>query len=311
MFLRKVGLALLGGGAIVLFSAALFAAGPGRLAGSVVDEGGQPVPGAAVTITTPKFPSLKIELVTDGRGHFETPIDNTTPEYILQAQKAGFAPTQTEFKVPSGGTWNASVTLHPPINPPPTVPKVDPAITAYNDGVELLQRGDKAGAEKKFQEAVAAKPDLASAWKVLAEIAYERKDYAKALAYGKKCLDADPTQKDLYGLMMESAEKTGDASTSEYKKKYREANADKPEVNYNAGVESYNANDYSGAAAYFSKALQLKPDLASAYFWLAMCEYNQKKFTQSKADLEKYLQLAPQGDQAATAREMLSSLQAK
>jgi len=195
---------------------------------------------------------------------------------------------------------------------PPPPPKVDPGVAAYNEGVELIQKGDKDGAEKKFDEAVAAKPDLAQAWKVISQLAYERKDYAKALSSGRKLLELDAKDGDLYGILMDSASKTGDnAAALDYKKKFVAANADNPEVNYNAGVESYTAGDYNGATASFAKAVQLKPDMANAYFWMGMSEYNQKSYGASRRDFQKYLELAPQGDQADNAKKMLEALPAK
>jgi tetratricopeptide (TPR) repeat protein len=301
--------ALLTGVSAAALSTALYAA-EGRLAGTISDENGQPIEGAAVTVTTQSLASLKLDLATDAQGSFSATVPNTSWTYDLRVEKAGFGPTITQGKATASGNPALKVTLHPPLTPP--TPRVDPGVLAYNEGVDLMQKGDKAGAEKKFLEAVAAKPDLASAWKVLSELAYERKDYAKALADGRKALESDPAQSDLYGILMDSAEKTGDAAAAaDYRKKYREANADKPEVNYNAGVESYTAGDYAAAAGYFSKAVELKPDMASAHFWLGMSQYNLKKYAQSRASFQKYLDLAPEGDQAASAKEMLAAIPAK
>jgi superkiller protein 3 len=189
---------------------------------------------------------------------------------------------------------------------------VDPGIAAYNEGVELIQKGDRAGAEKKFDEAVAAKPDLGASWKVISQLAYERKDYGKALSAGRKLLEFDPKDKDLYGILMDSAQKSGDAAAAvAYKKKFVEANADNPEVNFNAGAEAYTAGDYAAAAASFSKAIELKPDMAAAQFWLGMANYNLKKYAQARGNYQKYLELAPQGDQADNAKKMLEALPAK
>ena len=309
--MRHAGLrrALSMGGISMLLSAAAFAAA-GQLNGTVSDESGNPIEGATLTVTTQGLSTLKLDLTTDAQGHFTSEVPNVSWTYDIRIDKAGFGPTLTQAKATAAGTPETKITLHPPILPP--APKVDPGVAAYNEGVDLLQKGDKAGAEKKFLDAVSAKPDLAAAWKVLAELSYERKDYAKALADGRKTLELDPGQKDLYGILMDSADKSGDAaSAADYRRKFREANADKPEVNYNAGVEDYNTGDYASAAAYFGKAIALKADMAPAYFWLGMCQYNQKKYGPSRGSFEKYLELAPRGDQAAMAKEMLDTLPAK
>lgn len=300
----------LGAAVVAVFSAAILGATDGRVTGTVMDEAGAPIEGAAITVTTQELSSLKIDLTSDAQGRFATAIPNVGLTYDIRIEKAGFAPTLTQAKAAAGKPADVPITLHPPIVPP--APKVDPGVLAYNEGVELIQKGDKAAAEKKFLEAVAAKPDLGVAWKVLAELAYERKDYAATLAAGRKALESDPSQKDLFGILTDAAQKAGDApAAADYRKRYREANADKPEVNYNAGVEDYNAGQYEAAAADFGKTIQLKPDMANAYFWLAMCEYNMKKYSSSKANFQKYLELAPTGDQAATAKEMLGQMPAK
>jgi tetratricopeptide (TPR) repeat protein len=295
--------------AVALFCAPLYAA-EGRVGGVVVDENGSPVPGAKITITTPKQKDFTSEQTSDEGGRFAATVPDAKWAYGLRIEREGFSPSQAETPQANG---NLSITMHPPFPgtvPPP--PKVDPGIAAYNEGVELIQKGDKEGAEKKFDEAVAAKPDLAQAWKVISQLAYERKDYAKALSSGRKLLELDAKDNDLYGILMDSAAKTGDnAAALDYKKKFVAANADNPEVNYNAGVESYTAGDYNGATASFAKAVQLKPDMANAYFWMGMSEYNQKSYGASRRDFQKYLDLAPQGDQADNAKKMLEALPAK
>jgi TolA-binding protein len=55
----------------------------------------------------------------------------------------------------------------------------------------------------------------------------------------------------------------------------------------------------------------MKPDMANAYFWMAMSEYNQKSYGASRRDFQKYLELSPQGDQVDNAKKMLEALPAK
>ncbi len=296
--------------AVALLCAPLSAA-DAKVGGVIVDESGTPVPGAKITITTPKQKDFTSEQTSDEGGRFAATVPNPKWDYGLRIEREGFSPSQAE--TPSANA-NLSITMHPPFpgTAPPPPPKADPGVTAYNDGVELMQKGDKEGAEKKFDEAIAAKPDLAQAWKVISQLAYERKDYAKALSSGRKLLELDPKDNDLYGILMDSAAKTGNnAAALDYKKKFVAANADNPEVNYNAGVESYTAGDYTAATASFAKAVQLKSDMANAYFWMAMSEYNQKSYGASRRDFQKYLELAPQGEQADNAKKMLEALPAK
>jgi predicted Zn-dependent protease len=87
--------------------------------------------------------------------------------------------------------------------------------------VDLMNAGDKAGAEAKFHEAVVKNPDLPQGWHALTTIAYDKKDWPKVIEYGQKATDLDPTLSTLYGMMADAATKSGDkAKAAEFHKRY-------------------------------------------------------------------------------------------
>ncbi len=308
MVLRKIAHAC-AGMMVVLLAAEAFAACAGTILGRITDESGNPVAGATISITSPEDPSVKVSVATDADGRYSVPVPEIRLLFLIRAEKEGFTASQTSMKVSKGKEFTADMTLHPPIAPPP--PKVEPGVQAYNDGVVLYQKGERDGAAKAFQQAVTLKPDLKPAWKVLAQMAFERKDYANALTDARKVVELDPKDTELLQILMVASRETNDPAAADYRKRYYDANADSPDVNYNFGVEAYNAKDYTGASAYFSKATQIKPDLAVAYFWLGMTQYNMKNFGTAKASFQKYLQLDPNGSQAAAAKQMIAVLSAQ
>lgn len=87
--------------------------------------------------------------------------------------------------------------------------------------------------------------------------------------------------------------------------------SDDVEAQYAKGMDLYNAGDYRGAGAMFAQVMQVRRDMAKAYFQLAMCEYQLKRYAESRATFQRYLEMAPQGDQAAAARKMLQSIPEK
>jgi tetratricopeptide (TPR) repeat protein len=183
------------------------------------------------------------------------------------------------------------------------------AAAAYNAAVDLLNAGDRAGAEAKLKEAVAKSPDLPQAWHALTIVAYDNKDWAKTLEYGQKSLDLDPSETDLYGRMKDAADKAGDKkAAAEWQKKYDEVNADSPEVLYNKGVEAWNKKKSKDAEEFFTKAIAAKPDFAMAHYQLGMVSLNLKKNDAAKEHLQKYVELDPKGAEADTAKEILSML---
>jgi len=301
------------------FAAALAQGVPGaqcRLQGKISDSAGNPVDGASITITTPNLTTFKVTLKADASGHYSTILQDCTMPYHVKFEKDGFGPAEVEKKIPI----NEQATLDQKLMKTselqakaaaaaPAPSTNDQAVLAFNAGVEALQGGDKATAEKKFLEAVGKNPDLPNGWQALTQIAYEKKDWPKVLEYGQKATDLDPSMGNLYAMMAEAAKQTGDKkAAAEWTSRYAEANPDSPEILFNKGVDAYNKGKMKDAEAALSKAVEAKPDFANAHFWLGMAEFNQNKKGEAKTHLEKYLELEPNGKEAGTAKEILPLL---
>jgi tetratricopeptide (TPR) repeat protein len=113
----------------------------------------------------------------------------------------------------------------------------------------------------------------------------------------------------LYGLLTDSAEKAGDKkAAAEWRKKYEEVNADSPDILYNKGVEAYNKGKMKDAEEALTKAIAAKPDHAMSHYLLGMASFNQNKKAAAKEHFQKYLELEPNGKEAATVKELLPLL---
>ena len=298
------------------FAATLLAGAQARLTGKVTDSAGNPLEGVTVTVTTSSINSFKMVLKTDKRGIYVSILNDATIPYHFKFEKEGYVAFAGDKKIPVGDTGGLDAKLIKvseaqamagggPMAPSAT----EVAVGTYNEGVDLLNAGNKAGAEAKFLEAVKKNADLPAAWKALAILSYEKKDWAKTIDYGQKATDLDPTLTDLYQLMADAATKSGDKKgAAEWQAKFAEANPDSAETLYNRGVESYNKNKMKEAEDALSKALAANPDYALAHFWLGMAQTNLKKNAAAKEHFQKYLKLEPQGSEADTAKEMLAVL---
>lgn len=194
--------------ALALLAPALAWAGrEARITVQIMSEGGDPLEGAAVAITTPSMAKFHQGFRTDARGKFAAVLIDADWTYYLRTEKSGFVPSQTEVKVPVGATRTISITLHPPTDAAAPAPPSDEA------------------------ESLVA-----------------------------------------------------------------------------AGMKSYNEGDFRAAGASFARASQIRRDFAKAYFWLAMCEFKLKRFPDSRATFQRYLQLAPDGEFAKTAKETLAAI---
>jgi tetratricopeptide (TPR) repeat protein len=301
---------------------ALLAVSQARINGTVTDQSGTPIEGAAITVTTPSLTNFKLTFKSDKSGKWGTILNDATLPYHVKIEKEGFAPYEVDEKIAIGDNFFLQSKLQPsgaPAAPaaaakgpaPVAAPSGnEQAVQAFNSGVESLNAGDKAAAEKNFLEATKKNPDLPNAWQALTQLAYEKKDWAKTLEYGKKATDLDPSMANLYGMMAEAGKQSGDAkAAADYGAKFREAN---PEANagelYNQGVAAYNKGKMKEAEASLTKAVEAKPDWADAHYLLGMAAFNQNKKDLAKEHLSKYLELAPTGKEAGTVKEILPLL---
>lgn len=296
----------------------LVAGAQGRLKGKVTDSSGKPIEGATITVTTRSLRTLKLTLQSDKKGEWGTILNDATMPYHVRIEKEGFAPAQFDKKVPVGDVGEVNAKLLTPaeagaaaagsaVPAPPS--RTEQAALIFNEGVDLLSAGNKAGAEAKFLEAVGKNPDLPQGWHALTTLAYEKKDWAKTLEYGQKATDLDPTLGQLYGLMATAATESGDKKAAqEYQAKFEEANPDSAETLYNKGIDFYNKKKIKDAEGMLLKAVEAKPDFALAHFWLGMASFNLNKKAAAKEHFEKYLELDPNGSEASTAKEMLPLL---
>lgn len=301
----------------VLAAAYLHAGAQCRVSGVVTDASGAPVPDASITITTPQLTTYNVTVKTDAKGRWGNLIPDCTMPYHFKFDKEGYVAYELDKKIPIGDiatidarlTTKSEAQVKAQAAAAPKMSAGDKAIQSFNAGVEAMQAGDKAAAESKFLEAVKTNPDLPAGWTALAQLAYEKKDWAKAIEYGQKATDLDPTQTDLYQMMAASATQMGDkAKAAEFAKAYAEANPDSPEILYNKGVEAYNKGKMKDAEATLTKAVEAKPDFANAHYLLGMACFNQNKKAEAKEHFEKYLELEPNGKEASTVKELLPLL---
>ena len=290
-----------------------------RLMGTITDSAGVPIEGAAIVITTPKLGMFKLVLKTDAKGKYSTIMNDCTMPYHVSVEKEGYVSYGEDKKIPINdmGTVDAKLLKASEGKAAPgAAPAAAPAssgneqaVLAFNAGVEAVNAGDKAGAEAKFLEAVKKNPDLPNGWSALSALAYEKKDWAKAVEYGEKAVDLDPTLTNLYPMLAESSKNMGDKKgAADWTAKYAEANPDSPEILYNKGIQFYNKGKMKEAEEALTKAVEAKPEFANAQFYLGMSSFNLNHKASAKEHLQKYLELEPNGKEAATVKEILPTL---
>jgi tetratricopeptide (TPR) repeat protein len=127
---------------------------------------------------------------------------------------------------------------------------------------------------------------------------------------------SDPAVHNNYALALARSKKFPEASAElKLAAEYDPPGAGK--YYYNLGALLVNAGQYDQAAETFKKAIELTPSYAEAHFQYAVCLSSKMTVTpdgktvappEMKTELDKYLELAPDGQNADAAKAMLAAL---
>lgn len=290
-------------------AANLFAVGEARIAGKVVDAVTKaPIPGATILMTSVKGAgrTFKQEYKIDKDGNYAIFVLDGTIKYdIVYSAPGHTSVSYPDVKLSLGEQNKKDVELQPASGETAkaAAPKADPAVVAYNEGAQLANAGKVDEAIAKIEEAVTLKPELIAGHEALAGLYLRKKDYPKAIASANKALEYDADNADMAEVLYNAYTATGDAAkAAEYKKKMP-AN---PSVLFNDAAKLINQQKDNEAEPLLKQAIAADDKFAPAYYELGMIYVRSGKNAEAKANLSKYIELAPTGRDVATAKEMLS-----
>ena len=303
---KTVALSLL---AIAVVAANAFAGAEARMAGKIVDAvTKKPITGATVLVVSTGARNFKQEFKGEKDGTYRLLVIDGTLPYKVTYSAPGYQPYEEQIKMRIGEVTTKDVELAPATPtaaaaaPAAAGGKVDPAVTAFNDGALLFNEQKYAEAAAKFQEAVDAKPDLIAGWEALARASLLTKNYPKAIEAANKVVATDPDEPEMYSILYNAYTATGDNAKAAEAKKKMPANA---ALLFNDAAKLINAGKDADAEPLLKQAIVADDKFASAYYELGMLQVRAGKNADAKANLQKYLDLEPNGKDAATAKEMM------
>jgi tetratricopeptide (TPR) repeat protein len=315
--IRRAALAALA----LAFTAALHAAGEGRIIATVTDEAGMPIEGATVTLTRAGA-GYKLEKVSDKKGQVMLLVLDATQEYQLAIAKAGYGPYQGPVKPKLQDTIRLTFALpkiagaKPAGDAPKDLSGADQAVLSYNEGVTALRAGDLAGAVPKLEKAAELNPKLPEVQAALAEVYLEQKRYGDALAASDRFLALKPGDPEGLRARYDALKQAGDNDKArEALDALAAADPKNPETAvryFNEGAELARLAKLDEAAVFFERVLAIAPadpKFAKAHYVLGLTyAKDDTKKAQAKEQLQTFLQMAPNDPDAATAKEMLAYL---
>jgi tetratricopeptide (TPR) repeat protein len=292
----------------------------GMIKGKVIDAQNKPVEGATVTLQQVDTNS-KFQLKTKKNGEYMQ-IGVPPGPYKVTVEKDGLSSTQQtrislgltelDFTLTKGGSGEG-------------MSKEDAAKAeaknvairaAFKEGATLSNAGKHDEAIAKFNEVLQDVPKCPECYIGIGASSAAKKDYAAAETAYKKAIELDPNAVDAYN---------GLATIYNDQKKFTEAQAMSAEgmkratagggsgsadAMYNAGVISWNANDFPKAQEQFAAAVAANPNHAESHFMLGRVYLNLGKLPDAAKEFETYTKIAPNGPnakEAASNFEMLKT----
>ncbi|HET6655018.1 MAG TPA: type IV pilus biogenesis/stability protein PilW [Gammaproteobacteria bacterium] len=159
-------------------------------------------------------------------------------------------------------------------------------------GVAYMQQGRLDLALQKLQRALKQDPNLASANTAIARLYERRGNTDLAARYYQRALDIapqDPKVQNAYGVFLCRHDQVAE-SEAYFLAAARDPDYATAEAAYtNAGICLLKIDEKAKAEADFRQALQVEPDYAEALWQLARLSYDEGKYLQTRAFLQRFM----------------------
>ncbi|HEX5134955.1 MAG TPA: tetratricopeptide repeat protein [Thermoanaerobaculia bacterium] len=287
--------------------------GRARVDGRVLNEKGEGVPGAKLVFRRAGAGPEAIASDKNGRWAY---LGLAGGAWDIDVEADGYLPYRTTVqlseidRIPS-----MAIRLQPAPKAEPTpaagVPKnaAPDVIPILEHGNQLIEQKDFAGARAEYEKALVSVPNNPIILRAIAQTYYGEKKVDQAIATLKKVVELDPNDSTALLLLANLQIEKGNLEEGKATLAKVPADAIKdPGVFTNIGILLLNKKKPEDAWTYFDQAVKLAPADADGYYYRGMAAYQAKKKAEAKADFQKYLELAPQGGNAADVKEYLKTL---
>jgi Tfp pilus assembly protein PilF len=305
------------------------AIGYGRLEGRVVDEEGNPIPNATITVeklqhVSKKLTTFKKSVTTNEKGIWIM-FNVLGGDVIVTATAEGYFP-ETERVEISQGYPNFHVNFKLKKAATPTeLP--EPEELSINT-TEYLEEGAKYYREEKYEDAIklyqlvldkspenyVVHKDIGNCYMMMEQYDLAEKEFLEFLSAAK--LENSPTsipmQSDaLSSLGTISARKDDNETALNYFLEAYNLNPMDEEVNYNLGEIHFSLRKIDEAIQYYRVASDIKPSWPEPYMKLGFAYLNKSDTPKAKEYFEKFLEIAPDHPQAEGIRYILKDIKDK
>jgi len=287
----------------------------GMVRGVVLDNTGKPVENAKVTIVSTSN-NRSFDVKTNKKGEFMQ-IGLPPGQYTVSAEKDKVMSNAQPISVRVSAPAEARLVLGAGGPSKEAVAKNAELKKTFEEGVNASRAGNHDEAIAKFGEAATLNPNCYDCHYNIAFSYSQKKDYDKAEAEYKKAIELKADYVEAYnGLanIYNAQRKFDEAAAASAKATELSGSAPgalaggNADALFNQGVILWNSGKIADAKKAFEATIAAKPDHAEAHYQLGMALVNEGNLQAAAAEFEKYLQIAPSGPNAATAKSLLAQL---
>lgn len=279
--------------------------------GKVIGTDGKPAVGATVTFVNLDETSQTWHVKTDKNGYYTQaglPYSDKGYDIRVKTDKISSKP-----KVEKSFLMKLTV-INFDLREDAAELKKKIAASAAAEAKKLFGMEDYEGALTKANEAIVAKDNVQAALFIKAASLEKLGNVDGAIeafeSYNSKYPD-NPNSVNILGSLAKLYEQKGDKSkASFYEKAFKAKGGEVIGETYNQGVKAFESGDYKTAAGLFRKAMKETPNDPDCHRSLARCLVQLGDYQGTISELETYLKMKPNADDAATWKQAIAGLKA-
>jgi tetratricopeptide (TPR) repeat protein len=285
----------------------------GGLQGSVVNETGEPVEGAAISLKSLGGSPVAQETRSDAEGRY-TQIGLRAGPYRITVSKEGYRGTSFESRVEAGQTMRLPdvriVSLEEVRADAADSDANERIAELFDRALERADAGDYEAAEAALREALELRPKFPEAHLNLGVFQMKSELWDEAEGELKTALEQRPDYPAARVALSSLYQKTGRAAEAQQMmQSVADSGGGDAQSFLNLGLVALNAQDQAGATEAFLEAENRDPELAEPQYYLGTLALGRGETDEAIRRLERYLSLGPQNEQnRATAEGLLAAL---
>jgi len=292
--------------------------GKGRVQGLVLDEEGKPVISAKVVLELLSGERTQFEATTDKNGGWAL-IGLGSGNWKVTVSAEGYIPTTTTIPV-------SQIEKNPKVVLKLKKPELQKdAVISEEASLAFLEEATRLYNEKNYDDALAIlekfleqNPRAYQVQVLIGDCYREKGNFDRAIeSYAKAIEEAKADEKMGKEITAKGMAAIGDCylRTGDLEKAqtfFKQSIDTYPEnetLAYNVGEIFFSNQKLDEAIHYFTIATQIKAGWAPPYYKLGLVHLNKADYDKAKEAFKKFLELEPEGEQAAQARNILEYLE--